>query len=302
MARLVCILLVFCSLASVRLPAGVKDTLASFFPADAGGWCPSDSLRIFEGSALYDLIDGGADIYLEYGFVRAGARHYGNPPGGEMSVEVYEMRDTLAAWGMYSFLAAGTGGRTAFGQEGVGGEDFVIFWKNRFVVSVTALTAEGRTGLGVLAGGVDRRIRPAGRRPDLAEALLQPEFANTDVYLVKGVLAFERQAVVGFADAFLADEGCSGIFEACRTFILRYRGERECDSAEIQAIRFLKGAGGYRELSITEEGRLLSDPRGALVHLARDRRYLLLTLGESEEKVRRTAAALARAATAHLSR
>jgi hypothetical protein len=298
MKQVVCLLLI--SLAPAHLEAEAERTLASFFPSACGIWHPADTLRIFAGKKLYDLIDGGADVYLEYGFVRAGARHYSVAAGGEISLEIHEMRDTLAAWGIFSFLTAGTGSPAAFGQEGVEGDDFVIFWKSRFLVLVTALNENGRSGLSSLADAASEHIRPAGRKPELARTLLLPEFQNSEVVLVKGAVAFERRAEIGLGNIFHVREGVSGVWNDCRTFVLRYPNKRESRSAELAGIRLLKGRGGFTQHSGGDVPGFLSGPRGKLIHVARDRRYLLLTVGENAEKVRSTAAALAKAASAHL--
>ncbi len=294
MNRLAKGILVLCVVTSVHCDA-VCSGLASFFPSECGSWRPVDSLRIFIGEKLYDLVDGGADVYLEYGFLCAGARPYSSPGRGEISIEVYDMCDTAAAWGIYSFLAAETGVAAAFGQEGVEGEDFVIFWKNRFVVLVTAIDEKGRVGLAELANDVSRRITPAGSRPDLAAVLLRPEFHNSGVLLMKGVLAFDRRAEQGFGNIFQLQEGVSGVYGGCRTFVLRYSGEGECRNATRKAIQFLCEKLGYRDRAGSGLNRLLSVPGGKVIHLKTDRRYLLLTIGEDEAKVENVSAALARA-------
>lgn len=286
-------LLVLLVIAAGRLEAG--DSLVSVIPAACGFWSPTDSLRLFPGEKLYELIDGGAEIFLEYGFVRAGSRHYSTSENGELGVEVHEMRDTVAAWGIFSFLAAGTGVPAAFGQDGVQGDDFVIFWKNRYVVLVTAINEKGRSGIRGMAGTIDQLIRAAGRRPDLAEALLHPEFRNSDVLLMKGALAFDRRSEFGLGNVFRLREGVSGLFDSCRTFILRYGGAKQSRSAAAEGIRLLTEKGGFRDISVGEEARLLSGERGRLVAVARHRRYLMLTIGESRKKVETTAAGLARA-------
>src|SRR5512143_361101 len=178
-------LLALSFLGCARLEAGAKEDMAALFPPACESWRPSDSLRVFPGEKLYDLVDGGADVYLEYGFVRAGSRHYGTLNGGEISLEIHEMIDTAAAWGIFSFLAAGTGVAAPYGQEGVEGEDFVIFWKGRFVVLVSALDEKGRIGLGEMAEDVGRRVRPSGRRPALAEPLLRPELETSGIFLMR---------------------------------------------------------------------------------------------------------------------
>ena len=57
----------------------------------------------YEGSALYGYIDGGADLYLEYGFKKLGRQEI--RAGGErMVVEIYLMRSPLDAFGVFSVM------------------------------------------------------------------------------------------------------------------------------------------------------------------------------------------------------
>jgi hypothetical protein len=254
-------------------------------------WKPTDSLHIFRGEDLYQLIDGGADIYFEYGFSWAGSRRYASPAGNELGLEIYEMRDPESAYGIFSFLAEETGTPVPFGQAGVGGDGFFIYQKDRFVVTLTALDSGSSIDLRTLAGSVERKILPGGRKPELVEVLLRPNFHNTAVMALKGPIGFEQRARLGLGDLFNVRDGAGGIFDSCRTFILRYAGEVACDTMEMHSAEILTHRGGYRELNV-RTGRLFQHPRGMLIYVARTGRYLLLTMGEGREKVLRVASML----------
>jgi hypothetical protein len=59
----------------------------------------------YEGKALYGYIDGGADLYREYGFVRLTVQALALD-GEEYSAEVYRMVDDSAAFGIFSISAS----------------------------------------------------------------------------------------------------------------------------------------------------------------------------------------------------
>jgi hypothetical protein len=275
---------------TLRLAAGGAEVLASCFPSsgDIGQWVRSDSLRFFEGRELYRLIDGGADIYFEYGFMQAGSARYANAAGYQLSLEVYEMKSPECAYGIFSFLAAGTGRPAAFGQGGISGEDFVIFWKGRFVVSVTALDEGGRTGLSELARKVDLRMKPEGTRPAITKVLLQPQFANIEVVYLRGALGFDRQPGPGRGNVFRFREGVSGMFEQCQTFVLRYETTTERDSAERRALDVLINEAGYTDESAGLVTRLLRSRRGEYLWALGSGPYLLLVSGKERQGVLRT--------------
>jgi hypothetical protein len=59
----------------------------------------------YEGKALYGYIDGGADLYREYGFVRLTVQGL-TLDGEEYTAEIYRMTDDSAAFGIFSVSAS----------------------------------------------------------------------------------------------------------------------------------------------------------------------------------------------------
>jgi len=57
--------------------------------------------EVFIGSALFGLINGGADQYLEYGFDRMAIQEI-KWKGEEFRLELYRMNDPVGAFGIYS--------------------------------------------------------------------------------------------------------------------------------------------------------------------------------------------------------
>jgi hypothetical protein len=76
------------------------------FPDDSyvAGWVKSGRVLRFEKSNLFDYIDGGAELFLEFGFVKLLVQRYKSANGKgdeEVAVEVYEMESPEAALGIY---------------------------------------------------------------------------------------------------------------------------------------------------------------------------------------------------------
>jgi hypothetical protein len=72
------------------------------FPEDGfhPGWRRSGATAAYEPSALYNVIDGGAELFLEMGFVGLRVQKYSGP-GAEIALEVYHMENAAAALGVY---------------------------------------------------------------------------------------------------------------------------------------------------------------------------------------------------------
>ena len=66
----------------------------------AVGWKKSAPLRTFISQDLFNHIDGGAELFLEFGFARLFVQAYGNG-SSELTVAVYEMENASSALGIY---------------------------------------------------------------------------------------------------------------------------------------------------------------------------------------------------------
>ncbi len=75
-------------------------TPASLVPERLDGWQRRGQPEAFAGRGLFKAIDGGAEVYLAYGFERLELASFGN---GDREVELYyyHMSSPLAAWGIF---------------------------------------------------------------------------------------------------------------------------------------------------------------------------------------------------------
>jgi hypothetical protein len=82
--------------------SGGGATATDILPADGfnGGWKRFGPARLFEKGDLYGHINGGAELFFEFGFNSLTVQYY-RRDGVEFSVEVYRMTDSLAATGVY---------------------------------------------------------------------------------------------------------------------------------------------------------------------------------------------------------
>jgi hypothetical protein len=75
---------------------------AAEFPADgfAPGWKRSGPVETYAPTALFNVIDGGAELFLEMGFVDLRIQKY-EGAGAEIAVEAYRMESAASALGIY---------------------------------------------------------------------------------------------------------------------------------------------------------------------------------------------------------
>ena len=98
--------LLFCLLFPVVPQAQVHPAL---FPEECGGGVIRRTDR-YEGRALSGYMNGGAELYHEYGFVALSVQEVVMPGGEEITVEVFHMTSPTAAYGIYSISRHGCAG------------------------------------------------------------------------------------------------------------------------------------------------------------------------------------------------
>ncbi len=83
-------------LAAALAPAQVVPPGGEFAP----GWTKAGPPRTFQGQDLFNHIDGGAELFLEFGFTKLLVQAYSDGKA-ELTAAVYEMESATAALGIY---------------------------------------------------------------------------------------------------------------------------------------------------------------------------------------------------------
>jgi hypothetical protein len=76
----------------------------------AGDWSPSAPPERYARESLYGYLDGGAELFLPYGFQELAVGRYKRTGGGgsEMTVEIYRTETSLDAFGLFSLQRDGS--------------------------------------------------------------------------------------------------------------------------------------------------------------------------------------------------
>ncbi len=79
--------------------------ISLYLPAsgEVDEWKKERALLSYSGEDLFTYINGGAEIYHEYGFKQVVVQDYKNANERSLSVEIFKMENPAAAYGIYSF-------------------------------------------------------------------------------------------------------------------------------------------------------------------------------------------------------
>jgi len=237
--------------------AQVSD-LAVFVPAAAEvpGWAVKGEAQRFAGDDLYIYIDGGAEIYNEYGFRRVLAQDFENKDGRGVTLEIYEMTDPAAAFGIYSFQTSGKGRPAGIGTDGEIEEYYLRFWKGPYLVAVTGFDSSGQAkgdlleGVIAVAKAAGARMKTAGGRPDFCAALPQ-EWTGPGFKYLRGVLGLNNVYPLFPTDVLKFREAAAVPVEHGWLFVFGYGEPAEAGIRLSELREAMSGSGTYQNVRQT---------------------------------------------------
>jgi hypothetical protein len=157
------------------------------------GWKLTIEETIYKPDNLWDVIDGAADLFLEYNFVDLRLGRYMNVDSVEIKVELYRHATTLDAFGIYSqerypdyhFLEVGVQG---YREKGV-----LNFLAGPCYVKISSVQAGDKVQDGLLAIGhyVDSYLDLPKSLPGILQAFPKPgRITNSEQYIAKSFLGY----------------------------------------------------------------------------------------------------------------
>lgn len=107
---------------------------------DKGGWTGPESVQSFSPENVHEKIDGRAALYLDYGMagMTFGTYKQGSGEDRYIDVYVYDMAQTLNAFGCYKAEFAEGMPALTIGRGGYRAEQSPFFWKGTHYVQVVA--------------------------------------------------------------------------------------------------------------------------------------------------------------------
>jgi hypothetical protein len=173
--------------------------LADLLPDGVGGWATGERDRTYDRGNLFDYINGGAELYISYGFSRVLSRRYVRSGQPDIAADVFDMTTSQNAFGVFSHSRETVD--DTYGQGSQYTEGFLHFWKNRYYVSILASpeTDESRGAVFELARHIETAIDHDGPLPAVLDLLPRDT-------LVEESVRYFRHHVWLNSHYFVADE------------------------------------------------------------------------------------------------
>jgi len=266
--------------------------LSGYLPAGAevSGWTLSEAPKTCLGDKLYEMINGGADIYHEYGFTQVMRADYVNGRGTSIKLEIFEMESPAAAYGIYTFKIGAGGKATAIGQEALLEDYYLNFWKADLLVTVIGPDSQAETVQGVIAlsKAVDARITKTGKRPELADLLLREPLAFSNPKFVRGSLGIMNSYIFDTEDIFGVREGLIGAVGDCQAFVFRYADSGQSAGAFANAAARLRVSPRFKNFTLQENQCAMAGREKEFLVIHQTGRHIAIVIGQTRDKVAST--------------
>ncbi|MBN1186193.1 MAG: hypothetical protein JXB49_28190 [Bacteroidales bacterium] len=116
-------------------------TSSDIFP-DLEGWNKPDDPETYYSYNLWDLIDGAADSYLYYGFEELQTGDYKKGDDKLIRVDIFQHKDILNAYGIYSLERSPEMNFIPVGAEGYSYEGILNFFVDQFYIKLSTHNRE----------------------------------------------------------------------------------------------------------------------------------------------------------------
>jgi hypothetical protein len=250
------------------------------------GWTPDSPPQNYKGEDLYVYIDGGAEIYHEYGFRRVVVQDYKGRNEESIILEIYEMSGPESAYGIYTFKTSGSGKAVAIGEEGLLEDYYLNFRRGDFLVTLTGLADDPRTIEGLMAIGkaVDANLKDGGERPGLVRALPEETRVPGSIKYFRGRLGlFNSHSFFGSMDFDCREAVKADYAEGFSLYLLQYEDAPEAGRKFRDVFSAAKGTPKFREFQSRGEGEFrFRDDRQEEISVYASGRYLLVVAAVKE--------------------
>jgi hypothetical protein len=183
-----------------------------FLPGDEAipGWRTDGALRVYFAEELYGIINGGAELFLEFGFEKLLVRHYLKGKH-ELELAVYEMKDNFAALGIFCIKRGRGRPSDQIGTENTFSKYQVLLQRGKYFVMIT--NPDGNTSLEkdmVRLAEATIALLGDASSPSILDLLPGKDLILPSIRLIRGPLALETAAY--YPEEAIDFKACVGIY------------------------------------------------------------------------------------------
>ena len=263
--------------------------ISLYLPAsgEVDEWKKERALLSYSGEDLFTYINGGAEIYHEYGFKQVVVQDYKNANERSLSVEIFKMENPAAAYGIYSFKKSPEGKPWETAHEGRLEGYYLNFWKDHFLVTITGFDEEDETVAGIksIAEAIANNIPEAEdvQKPQLTNILPQKDLIPGSEKYFMGSLGLFNSYPFSRQDIFDIKEGAKGSYsEGYDIYLIQYTDPHQSGEQLKGIEESLQRDPRYFGLKSSELAVIFRDDTEKLLYFTTIGKYIIIVLGAED--------------------
>ncbi|MDT8393534.1 MAG: DUF6599 family protein [Bacteroidales bacterium] len=235
----------------------------------------SGEAELYVGNDLFSLINGGAELYHEFGFVEVLAMDLAVEDKGLVRAEIYDMGSSEGAWGIYSLTATTNAKNLGIGDAARTGKGFMQLIKDRYMIYLYSESLE-KAVLEKVLSCIAANIPKSSLQPALLKAIgtYAPEEAGSKYFSgnlgLSGIYAFH------YKDVFDYEEGVAAVNEGTIAIVLKYKNEDKCLEKFNASYDFFSQRNKYHDQEISNKHYHLKDRKEQHLNFFCNGKYMLI--------------------------
>ncbi len=267
------------------LNGDIKKSPVDVLPGNIMAWKMKGEPEIYKGDDLFLYINGGADIYQEYGFKEVYSVEYEKEGTGRISVEIYNMDDPVSAFGIFSFKTEGKWKESRNGNLYYPEDYYQNILAGNYLITITSIDVneETKKGVGIFRKIFEEKISGNSPIPRIINLFNQEKFKKR-IYF-EGDLGLMNTYNLILTESGITN-GAAGINDNNISLILNYNNGRNIRSNFSSLINLLKIEGRYSEFVSTDGGVSFLDRRKNFIYATTLDRYIVIYIGKKLDEGR----------------
>jgi len=269
---------------------GISTELKDILPAnkEIEDWQVVDTVRTIKGNQLFEYIDGGAEIFVEYGFIQAVSATYKDSANRQLQAEVYEMADSAASYGAYSFYLNGQGQQVIAGQEARIIDYYCVARKGNCVIVISIPQADEGLFKTIekFAVSIAGKYNQTNAKPALVTILEKADIADSPIKYIEGSVALSNiyRFIPGSAIKF--DKAISFFIDKTKCLVFDYNTIEEANNSSILALQKMQQSNTDVTFTKTDDGFFFTDFKNNQVKALVYKNYMIFTIEKDIEKAK----------------
>ncbi len=249
------------------------------FPGNIMNWNMKGTPDVYKGDDLFLYINGGADIYQEYGFKEVYSVEYEKEGAGRISVEIYHMDSPTSAFGIFSFKTGGKWKESKNGNLYFPEEYYQNILADNYLITITSIDINEKTerAIRIFRKTIEKKISGNSLIPGIIDLFDKGKFEKR-IYF-EGDLGLMNIYNLVSAESGMVN-GAAGINNGNITFILNYNEGENVRSKYSSLIDLLKTESRYSEFAVIDNGVSFLDRKKNVIYVSILNRYIVVFIGK----------------------